>query len=179
MKLISLVGKVFGRLTVLERTPENKYVCICACGKTTTVTRGNLAQGTTKSCGCYRVEASKAREARKNHSTHGVMLSYYKKNAKDRDITWKLTAEQFTKLINGNCFYCGEPPRLRMLAKKLRRANGIDRLDSTKDYVLSNCVPCCTTCNIAKNTLSSNEFVEWAYKLVRFQEKKNGDVVPS
>lgn len=38
--------------------------------------------------------------------------------------------------------------------------NGIDRVDNSVGYVLSNCVPCCSTCNRMKGTMSSEEFKE-------------------
>ena len=57
----SLLGKTYGRLSVLERAP-NKYVgntawlCRCECGEETTVTGSALRKGATKSCGCLRRE---------------------------------------------------------------------------------------------------------------------------
>ena len=57
----SLIGKQFGRLTVLERagsSPSQKalWKCQCECGNTITTTTGNLNSGKTKSCGCLRSE---------------------------------------------------------------------------------------------------------------------------
>jgi hypothetical protein len=37
--------------------------------------------------------------------------------------------------------------------------NGIDRLDSSKGYVLENCVPCCSEINWAKRVMSFEDFV--------------------
>lgn len=61
MKLIDLTGKIFGRLTVLERDWEyqknNHYdkpywKCQCSCGKITTVMGKSLRDGKQLSCGC-------------------------------------------------------------------------------------------------------------------------------
>lgn len=58
-----VVGKTFGRLTVVERAVERaapgarrraRWVCRCVCGQTTVVLQQNLAKGTTQSCGCLR-----------------------------------------------------------------------------------------------------------------------------
>lgn len=48
--------KTFGRLTVVSLSPDNlkKAICVCACGKTTTVFKSALTSGNTKSCGCLR-----------------------------------------------------------------------------------------------------------------------------
>ena len=53
---LDLIGKTFGRLTVLdEYIPAGsvtKWKCRCECGNETYVHRGKLLAGTTKSCGC-------------------------------------------------------------------------------------------------------------------------------
>lgn len=48
-----LVGKRFGKLTVLEYDPEKqKWKCQCDCGNLTYKTTGHLNAGTATSCGC-------------------------------------------------------------------------------------------------------------------------------
>lgn len=52
-----LVGKEFGRWTVLELTGRNKhrmkkYLCQCDCGEMREVLRGSLISGRSQSCGC-------------------------------------------------------------------------------------------------------------------------------
>lgn len=54
---LNLIGKVFGRLTVIEKAATNKYGhirwrCMCSCGNETVTTSSNLLHGLTKSCGC-------------------------------------------------------------------------------------------------------------------------------
>lgn len=58
----SLLGKVFGRLTVIDRASKPQgviggdayWVCRCECGKLVSVMGKSLKNGKTKSCGCYR-----------------------------------------------------------------------------------------------------------------------------
>jgi len=55
----NMIGERFGKLTILERTKNNKhnqvcYICLCDCGATATITSGKLKNGNTKSCGCLR-----------------------------------------------------------------------------------------------------------------------------
>lgn len=63
----ALVGQRFGRLVVVAdsglRTRGNNrlWYCRCDCGQLTTVPRGNLAHGKTRSCGCLRRERLAAR----------------------------------------------------------------------------------------------------------------------
>ena len=55
----NIIGKKFGKLTVLELLPGEITTgsiakCKCECGKITYVTRKNLTSGHTQSCGCLR-----------------------------------------------------------------------------------------------------------------------------
>lgn len=53
-KLIDLTGKRFGKMTVKSYVGEKKWLCICDCGRETTVFGDNLRKGHTTSCGCAR-----------------------------------------------------------------------------------------------------------------------------
>lgn len=55
----NLIGKRFGRLVVLEYAGEKKWKCQCDCGGTTIVSGTALNSGSTKSCGCLRIETAK------------------------------------------------------------------------------------------------------------------------
>lgn len=67
-KAEDLVGRVFGRLTVIKRV-KNKvapngisyvtFLCKCSCGNYIEVRADNLRNGHTKSCGCLRAETVK------------------------------------------------------------------------------------------------------------------------
>ena len=55
----SFIGKRFGDLTVIEFNHVNDHrntcwVCQCDCGNKIVVSRNNLQQGNTKSCGCHK-----------------------------------------------------------------------------------------------------------------------------
>lgn len=56
-----MIGKTFGRLTVLEKAYTKKgkgayYKCLCSCGNITIVQGSMLRSGNTKSCGCINKE---------------------------------------------------------------------------------------------------------------------------
>lgn len=95
------------------------------------------------------------------------LMRTYVTGAKNRGHEFNLTKEQFEDIITKNCYYCGKEPQPATEEQLRKRGNikqptfyynGIDRLDSSKGYVLDNCVPCCTTCNYMKRTLSVDEF---------------------
>lgn len=64
MQIKDLVGKRFGRLTVIKfagmvkngKTNVSTWECVCDCGNTVTVRRHNLVSGQTRSCGCLLAE---------------------------------------------------------------------------------------------------------------------------
>lgn len=70
-KVVDLLNKRFGKLTVTKRLPNNKWgqsawLCKCDCGKNSIVDGNNLRNNHTKSCGCLPIENSK-----KLFTTHG------------------------------------------------------------------------------------------------------------
>jgi hypothetical protein len=61
MRAFNLVGKTFGRLTVISRAENLKpgvarWTCSCACGAFLTTTSSHLRYGSTSSCGCFQKE---------------------------------------------------------------------------------------------------------------------------
>ena len=71
--------KKFGRLRVVAEAPNGKknharWLCVCDCGKETTVYARGLRKGTTKSCNCLQRELSsiqsKARSTTHGHASH-------------------------------------------------------------------------------------------------------------
>ncbi len=71
--MIEMVGKKFGRLTVvaLDRLENHKtyWKCVCDCGLTVVAVGNNLRSGNTSSCGCLRRETASARG--KKNTVHG------------------------------------------------------------------------------------------------------------
>jgi len=65
-KYVDLSGKIFNRLTVIERFGTSHghvtWLCHCVCGNTTVVSTNSLNAGGTKSCGCYKKEYSVSHE---------------------------------------------------------------------------------------------------------------------
>ena len=154
MRLKLLTGRRFGRLLLLERLGRS-YRRLCDCGQETIATRGNITQGITKSCGCYRREsASKWQIEKRIASGRNPILdtkfNYYKRNAKVRGFSWELTRGDFEQILSVPCEYCGSNENV-----------GIDRVDNSEGYDYSNVLACCTQCNTAKNTQTLDKFKVW------------------
>lgn len=70
--LVDLIGKRFGRLTVIEYARKNKWgkslwLCICDDGNEIIVLGSSLKSGNTKSCGCLNIEKTKRRFTKHGH----------------------------------------------------------------------------------------------------------------
>jgi hypothetical protein len=166
----NLVGQAFGKLTVLsylgaDPAGNRLWLCQCACGKTKELGSHYLVSGKTKSCG--------APECRfgipKGEASFRALLLNYRNNARDRDLVWELTSDQFRELTRQPCYYCGVPPSQICGSKAANGTytyNGVDRLDPKKGYFEGNTVPCCKLCNLGKRNLSQTEFKDWARRLV-------------
>lgn len=166
---LNLVGQRFGKLVViqLDHVEDREtgtciyWKCKCDCGGTRVTSTGHLRHGSTKSCGCLIGEHSKKY---KNVAEAALYAKYqiYQHGATSRSLNFDLTYKQFVELICSPCYYCGKLPfnevRTRRNTTECAVVNGIDRKDNSIGYTLNNCVPCCTFCNIAKGTLSEDEF---------------------
>jgi len=84
-------------------------------------------------------------------STYPKGSGTYDKNRIPDQYKMELTREEIHALVIQPCYYCGI----------IDEVNGIDRVDSTQHYHKDNVVPCCTTCNHAKGTLTVEEFKKW------------------
>lgn len=129
-----------------------------------TVTRGTLKHR----CPAYYKKYGPTRIGRPyipNQGGHvNDLYGKLRRNAAYRGIRFNLSKEEARALFEGACAYCGAAPSPRHTASTLYgtyNANGIDRVDSKKGYALGNCVSCCKYCNVAKNTMTLEEFKAW------------------
>jgi len=159
---IDMTGKCYGRLTVLSRAKSRKnrtrWLCKCDCGRLKTVTGKYLREGKTQSCGCIKREQQSLppTEASRNN-----LFRLYIAGAERRDLSFKLSLDDFIRLTSGDCYYCGSKPSSwhRASATTGYQFNGIDRRDNFRGYEIDNCVPCCTVCNRMKMALGEQEFI--------------------
>ena len=179
------IGDVFGRLTVVEKTDRRKrgaviWKCKCSCGNLTETKTDYLQQGWTKSCGCLNQEQwyknvprllatnPKKIKSKKVYKFNGLFSSY-KSNAYRRGLEFNLTHEDVYKVVKDPCFYCNYSPKFietqeidpNNYSQYSCAFNGMDRVDSTKGYTVDNIVSCCTKCNIAKHTMTQEDYFNW------------------
>ena len=77
--------------------------------------------------------------------------SVYKVSATSKQLEFNITKGDFMEMVVNECYYCG------IIQDK--GFNGIDRLDSSEGYNMSNCVSCCQMCNYMKGSLGPTIFM--------------------
>ena len=163
-----LIGKKFGRLTVVSRAPNNKrgqtrWNCICECGNECVVLGTCLVRGMTQSCGCLWREAIEKsnvkhglkRRGKTNHIAHihkGMIYRCEHPNS-----------NEYHNYGARGIKVCPEWHDLETFAEWAIQ-NGcsdnkqIDRIDNNGDYCPSNCRFVDPTVNA--NNKRNNRFVE-------------------
>lgn len=96
MGLVNEIGKVYGKLTVIERAPNDKagrayWLCQCECGNKTVVRGTSLRAGVVHSCGCLQKETAKANGNNLIGQTFGrlTVLEQVKNRTAHRGKYWK------------------------------------------------------------------------------------------
>lgn len=108
-----------------------------------------------------KAESSRQREYQKaNPLAFGWHNS--RTSARTRGYVWELSRETFEQLSLAACAYCGSAPL---------PTNGIDRIDNSIGYTEENSTTACSVCNYAKKAMSVSEFLDWARRVVLFNQK--------
>jgi hypothetical protein len=163
--LINLEGKKFGKLTVIKRAGSKKFpsrtsfalwLCSCECGKTKTILSQSLVYGKTKSCGClHKEKVAKVGTAARN------VYRQYACRARQKNLAFAISFEQFLELMVSPCTYCGRVGMSTMHSKagEVFNYNGVDRVDNLKGYIEGNTESCCHDCNMMKRNSSQANFL--------------------
>lgn len=188
-------GQKYYHLTLLYHTRSGGagkgiyWMARCDCGNIKEVRGSEAALGKIKSCGNCRyhtdmLSTAAADGAKLRGWTKAVKLQHlrYIKSAVKRGIEWRLSPEEFLKIIKRDCNYCHAEPRIYegKFSKGGRTVktlmNGIDRINSSLGYVDGNVVPCCGTCNKMKMAMDESAFKIQVLKIAKvYIEKHNGD----
>lgn len=146
-----LRGQIFGRLLVLDESPQRKnekimWLCQCECGSIIAVRGGSLKEGNTQSCGCLRNETI-ARFASKYFKTHGYGLDnpIYRAWAHMKNRCYNPNNQAYKYYGAKGIKVCAEWrknfPAFRQWAVDNGHSEHLDihRLDNARSYSPSNC----------------------------------------
>ena len=180
-----LAGKVYGRLTVVERQGSRErngkivaaqWLCRCECGEETLAESSHLNKGQKQSCGCLQEEqralwkkpetnpGTKKKGFKKYLKAHAKFREMRHTATTSRGIMWTIPEEEkYINWLTDDCSYCG------IKAGIITPYQGFDRVDSSDYYRVGNVVPCCKYCNRAKNDLTTEEFLDWIIRIHKFQ----------
>lgn len=168
-----LTGQKQGNWTILKflyiKGTNPVWVCKCGCGKKRKV---HSSGGKLKSisCGCLSPRSTGTdcnKKPESYRSEFSSLFSRYKKDARDRNLSFNLTRAEFVKFMEKNCYYCNQEPfqKIYYILKDETIEvlyNGIDRVNNYIGYELDNCVTCCGKCNIIKKSITP-EIIYKAY----------------
>ncbi len=173
---VPLLGRRFGKLEVVAEYGRNAkrsvtWLCLCDCGSSVVRVSNSLLCGKTISCGCNvrSPEAQNKRSIaqRKEGSSLRKAFRVCVSGAEVRGLEFELSFEEFESLTSLPCAYCGSSPgQIKRSTFGFHVANGIDRVDNNLGYSAGNCVPCCTSCNFMKRSMSRAAFVEQCRRIV-------------
>lgn len=170
-------GEIFGDLIVIQdkyelsKSKRSLYMVQCKCGKILQTRGDRLRSGIKKRC------KDCAFKLRSENLPKVSLISiafqrYVIYRCKYNNIDLSITEEDYFKLSQQNCYYCGIEPEEKQIVKNRKYNNsqtikmhGVDRLDSNIGYHLNNCVPCCTSCNYAKHELTEKQFLDKIIKI--------------
>lgn len=176
-KQINYIGFKNKAFTVIDRI-DRKYIVKCnKCGKE--FVRDIASIKKFKGDGCLDCTP---RYSKTSPVVHHLYV-HYKSHADSRNLEFNLTEDQFSLVAHQNCYYCGAKPTIyKQLYKYAKNTineplNGIDRIDSSKGYDLSNIVPCCTMCNRMKSDFTSEEFLNHIQQIYKYQSSST--TIPS
>lgn len=125
----------------------------------------------TKCQKCYNKEWHKNHPNRRGKEHYYTPVRRFKhgiRSAKQRNLVWIISMEDFQLLIKQPCYYCNN-----QLGKQEHGGSGLDRIDSSKGYELHNVLPCCPTCNLIKNTSLTVEETKVAVQAIIMYRKMN------
>jgi len=158
---------------------EDEYAnLLCDCGEKFSIKLTNHV----KNSGNYMCRTCYARRDASNFDEewgYKSAIKRIKRDAKRGGRDFDIPYEQFKKLCQQECHYCGSPPSNAMIYRGKNSFttrhffySGLDRLDNNVGYYMSNVVPCCIICNRAKNSMTYKDFISWINQLVRTRSGK-------
>lgn len=176
-----MIGTRFGSVVVLNADKSKRrsyFICKCDCGMTKSIYGYHLKRGKIKSCGCKGAKA-----VGKNNPTYngyedisGVYWSKIKEGAKHRGLAFKLTKKYAWDLFieqNRRCALSGVVLKFNSSFHVRDGTASLDRIDSSKGYVVGNVQWVHKIVNKLKSNLSDEIVIEWSKIIANYNKRKS------
>lgn len=174
-RFIDLVWKRFSKLIVLSKLEDRwnswqiKWLCKCDCWKSHQVTWESLRSWKSKSCWCLK----NWRPVNFKDNREEQLFRYLYKSSRIKKKWTDLNFETFKTISKQPCYYCWLEKSnyirdirwWKQISDTILYYNWLDRLDSNIGYLNWNVVACCKYCNVAKSTMTQEEFKKWIIKI--------------
>jgi hypothetical protein len=175
------IGNQYGRLKVIAKSDRKSasgnsfWVCECQCGNIKDIAGSLLRNGQSRSCGCNNGGESNPETGRKK------LYNSLKSGAKNRNLLFEITYDEFIEISNKPCYLCDEEPKDKHFGYTRRRysvnkdtfvvCNSMDRRDNIKGYVKDNVESCCFMCNRIKSNFKLDNLLNHIKKIYENQSK--------
>jgi hypothetical protein len=179
-KAMDLVGKTFGKLTVLRIQRVRlgngrlhaKAICRCACGNEISIFWTSLASRVSGSCGCdLTYDSITGKNNYRFKGFKGIRAGFwnnYVNHALTRGLTFEITKEYAWRIFeeqDSKCALSGVQLVFASTKKGSSTTASLDRIDSSYGYIEGNVQWVHKTLNIMKMALSVEDFVGWCHRV--------------
>jgi len=174
----NILGKTYGSLKVVEFIEADekcnlKIKCQCDCGEICLTSYSNLNSGQ-KTCWDCRNKIISDKKWLGYEEISGEFWGKIKNSAKIRNLTFDLTIDYIWDLYlsqNKICALSGvDISFFRTRADRNKTTASLDRIDSSKGYIVGNVQWVHKIVNNLKMDLSEGEFLNWCKKIVKHHE---------
>lgn len=165
---IDIIGKKFGKLTVLEKIDSQIYICECECGITREFKKKRLLDKRNTSCGCFM-----NRRGHENGSWTGYegitgrFWASIKCGAENRGVDLKLSIQDAWGIYiqqDKKCALSNQdiimPDKQYSKGEAVHGLASLDRIDSSKMYTKENCQWIMREINYMKMDIEQERFIE-------------------
>lgn len=162
-KLINMTWQRFGRLVAQKYMGSSKWLCKCDCGNQIVVSRANLVNGATKSCGCLAKEQSSINGKQRLIDLAGRRFGRLTVKEYAGDSKWlcecdcgNQTIVSESNLVRGGTVSCGCKRAPGVIGRKIDQLTVIKKLDN--DIYLCQC-DCGNTREVSYKFLMSGAYM--------------------
>lgn len=175
-----LIGERYNYLTIEKLVgfvPEKNhqramFLCRCDCGKEKLSKLPHLRSGNVISCGCRK--RGKHNPRWQGYEELGLTRwAHYQKGARDRLIPFDISIETAWDIFvaqNRQCALSGTP--ISLTPKNRTTTASLDRIDSSKGYVLGNVQWLHKDVNIMKRSLTDAQFIDFCHLVAARHPKR-------